>query len=387
MDRIPLFATAFRIFFLACAAHAAIVIPLWVLKLNGYDFAPTGVSPLVWHTYEMVFGFCRAALFGFLFTAGQNWSGRFLLGGNSLFLLFLLWCAGRFAFFLPPALTIAVLALDTGANLFAAFRLRHLLDPQRKHNHSVVYLFFTYAVTQAFAAIAAVRFEWNGHYMHIVRLGLIEVIFFIVIIAGRILPFFASVVLPGKKPKIFPRLEKLIVPFGFISLAVFAASPYFPHGEKYAALLFLLAAVLHAVRWFFWHPIATLRIPILGVLYLGYFWLIAGFVLLSIASMGWMSLSPAWHMLGIGAGGIFIFGMMTRVALGHTGRPIKASPVVVVSYFALGIALLLRVILPFAGLHSAAYIYGGAFWFAAFAFYLVEYTPILARRRADGKPG
>lgn len=387
MDRIPLFATAFRIFFLACAAHAAIVIPLWVLKLNGHDFAPTQVSPLIWHTYEMVFGFCRAAIFGFLFTAGQNWSGRFLLGGNSLFLLFLLWLAGRFAFFLPSSLTIAVLVLDTGANLFAAFRLRHLLDPQRRHNHSVVYLFLAYTLTQLVAALTAVRSEWSWHYMHVVRLGLLEVILFIVIIAGRILPFFASVVLPEMKPRIIPRLEKWLFPFGCAALAVFAASPYFPHGEKLAAVFFGVTAVLHAIRWSFWHPLNTLRLPILAVLYLGYFWLIAGFALLAAASAGWIPFSPAWHMLGIGAGGIFIFGMMTRVALGHTGRPIKASPAVVVSYLALGVALLLRVILPFAGLYREAYLYAAVFWFAAFAFYLVEYAPILSRRRADGKPG
>ncbi|MBX3721090.1 MAG: NnrS family protein [Turneriella sp.] len=387
MDRIPLFATAFRIFFLACAAHAAVVIPLWVLKLNGHDFAPTEVSPLVWHSYEMVFGFCRAAIFGFLFTAGQHWSGKFLLGGNSLFLLFILWLVGRFAFFLPPALSVAALALDTIANLFAAYRLRHLLDPQRKHNHSVVYLFFVYALTQMIAALMAVRTELSWHYMHVVRLGLIEVIVFIIIIAGRILPFFASVVLPEMKPRILPRLEKWIVPVGFISLALFAASPYFPHGEKYAALSFLVTAVLHAVRWFFWHPAATFRVPILAVLYIGYFWLIAGFILLAIAGVGWIPLSPAWHMLAIGAGGIFIFGMMTRVALGHTGRAIKASPAVVVSYFALGIALLLRVVLPLAGLYHEAYAYAAAFWFAAFALYVVEYGPILSRRRIDGKPG
>lgn len=387
MDHIPLFATAFRIFFLACAAHAAIVIPLWVLKLNGHDFAPTEVSPLVWHTYEMVFGFCRAALFGFLFTAGQNWSGRVLLGGNSLFLLFIFWLAGRFAFFLPLALTITVLALDTVANIFAAYRLRHLLDRQRKHNHSVVYLFFAYALTQLIASLTAVRTEWSWHYMHAVRLGLLEVILFIVIIAGRILPFFASVVLPEMKPRILPLLEKWLLPFGFVSLAVFAASPYLPHGEKFAALFFGATAVLHAVRWFCWHPLATLGIPILAVLYLGYFWLIAGFLLLAAATIGWIPLSPAWHMLGIGAGGIFIFGMMTRVALGHTGRPIKASLAIVISYFALGIALLLRVILPFVGLYQTAYVYAAAFWFAAFAFYLFEYGPILWRRRVDGKPG
>lgn len=387
MTHIPLFATAFRLFFLGAALHAALVILLWGLKLNGYDLVSIQASPVAWHTYEMVFGFCRAAVFGFIFTAGQHWSGKFLLGGSSLLVLFSLWFVGRFAFFVNMPYSTVFFALDNAANLFALWRLRHLLDPQRKQNHGVYYLVAAYAAIQCVAAVTLVKTAWAETYMHWVRLGLLALVMLIAVIAGRILPFFASVVVQGEKPKILPKLEKWILPSGFAALVVYAASPFVPFGEKIAAVVFLLLATLHAVRWFYWRPSGSLRIPILAILYLGYFWLILGFILLAAAIWGWVLLSPAWHMLAIGAAGIFIFGMMTRVALGHTGRPIKASRGVVAAYFALGIALVARVVLPFAGLYREAYAYAAVFWFAAFAYFLAEYGPILVRRRADGKPG
>ncbi|MFO1471871.1 MAG: NnrS family protein [Turneriella sp.] len=129
--------------------------------------------------------------------------------------------------------------------------------------------------------------------------------------------------LPGAKPRILPAIEKFVWPGTLAALLSFALLPVHPlWGESWQRSCFFQFAVLHGIRWYFYEQLATLKIPILAILYVGYFWLALGFLLLALSFMGWLAASPAWHVFGIGAAK-FIFGMMTR-ALGHTGRPIKA---------------------------------------------------------------
>lgn len=367
--------------------HAVAAISLWILKLRGIDLVSTHAAPVYWHTYEMVFGFSRAAIFGFLFTAGQHWSGKFLLGGSSLLTLFLLWFAGRFAFFLPPIFSQLAFACDLAASLYSLYRLRALMAPQQKHNHNVVYLAVLFLLIQVGAVTAVYSPQFTNHFLHFVHLGLLVVAAFIVLIAGRVLPFFASAVTQGAKPRIIPRIEKFVWPMTLVTIVSFALVPLHPAFEKIAAFIFVLAAALHGIRWYYWKPLSTLKIPILAILYIGYLWLIAGLFLLALSLVGWIPASTGWHMLGIGAAGVFIFGMMTRVALGHTGRPIKAMGFAMAGYVTLNAALGVRVVMPLFGITDHAYLFAASLWIFTFIFYLMKYTPILFRSRIDGRPG
>jgi uncharacterized protein involved in response to NO len=80
---------------------------------------------------------------------------------------------------------------------------------------------------------------------------------------------------------------------------------------------------------------------------------------------------------------------MTRAALGHTGRPLRASRPIAVAYVLLWLATLIRVFAPSAGAagYSWTVIAAGMLWSAAFALFLIAYTPILMRPRIDGRPG
>ncbi len=63
------------------------------------------------------------------------------------------------------------------------------------------------------------------------------------------------------------------------------------------------------------------------VLHLGYAWLVLG---LAAASGAWLGLWPkavALHALGAGAVATMILAVMSRAALGHTGRKLVASRV------------------------------------------------------------
>ena len=99
--------------------------------------------------------------------------------------------------------------------------------------------------------------------------------------------------------------------------------------------------------------------------------------------MNWM------HAFTAGAFGTMILGVMTRVALGHTGRPLRIPPIVTISYILVSAAALIRVFGPWLaeGRYTNVLAASIAAWVAAFVIFLAAYAPILLRPRVDGRPG
>ena len=112
--------------------------------------------------------------------------------------------------------------------------------------------------------------------------------------------------------------------------------------------------------------------------------------MLGLAAFGLADPAATLHILSVGAMAGLIIGMITRTALGHTGRPLKAGLGETLCYCLIGIALILRVAIWF-GLPDRYYIpclYASATsWTLCFLIYLWKYVPILTRPRVDGKPG
>ncbi|HNE19326.1 MAG TPA: NnrS family protein [Turneriella sp.] len=383
----PVFATAFRVFFLATGLHALFIISVWLAKLTGSDILPTAIAGTWWHSYEMVFGFCRAAILGFLFTAGQNWCGQQMLTRGPLAIVFTSWLLGRVAWFLPAPLVYFGAGIDILGGAFALTRMKPLLQPVQKHNHKVVYLHGIFIAVQLLALIALLTPQALIPVQHSIHMGLLVVLAFIVIIAGRILPFFTSLAIPEAKPRISQRLENSIFPMTLFLIAVYAALPLHDSLRYAAAAAILAFAGLNTVRWLNWNPLASWRKPILAILFSGYLWLLLGLMMLAASLVSGAAASPAWHVLGIGSAAIFIFGMMTRVSLGHTGRKIHASPLINAGYVLIHGALVLRVALVLAGLPLAAYTWSAALWLGAFSLFTFIYATILWQPRIDGKPG
>ena len=89
--------------------------------------------------------------------------------------------------------------------------------------------------------------------------------------------------------------------------------------------------------------------------------------------------------LAVGTVGGMVLGMMTRVALGHTGRPLQTSAITRAAYVALAMAVLLRTLGP-AAAPFASYQISGVLWMVSFALFLWHYVPILVGPRADASP-
>jgi hypothetical protein len=96
-DGPPILSYGFRPFFLSGAIYSAAAIAIWLPRYFGELTFVTLLSPLAWHTHEMLFGFVVAVITGFLLTAIPNWTGRLPLQGGPLLILLIIWLTGRMA--------------------------------------------------------------------------------------------------------------------------------------------------------------------------------------------------------------------------------------------------------------------------------------------------
>jgi uncharacterized protein involved in response to NO len=96
----------------------------------------------------------------------------------------------------------------------------------------------------------------------------------------------------------------------------------------------------------------------------------------------------ATHALTAGAIGALTLGMMARVSLGHTGRPLTVGRPMTIAFAAITIAAAMRVAAPLLPRHYLTLlIAAGVLWTGAFLVYLVKYARILVSPRVDGRAG
>jgi len=217
------------------------------------------------------------------------------------------------------------------------------------------------------------------------RAALWLVMTLIVVMAGRVVPSFTANALPKAAVLLQPRLDRVALAATF---AVFSAD-LLSFGAAFVAPLALAAAVLHAARQWGWRPLATGGRPILWILHLSHAWIPLGFALLALESLGLASAAAPLHAFGAGAMGGLIIAMITRTALGRTGRPLAAGFAEIAAYVLVHVAAALRVWAALApgSEYWLAIAVSGAAWSIAFLLYAAVYLPRLARPRLDGKPG
>jgi uncharacterized protein involved in response to NO len=388
--RFALFAYGFRPFFLLAGCYAIVSVLLWLwLYRTGTSLLPSMPSQL-WHGHEMLFGFVGAAVAGFLLTAVPSWTGSRGFAGLPLVALTVIWILGRVAFALGGRIPPAVLAV---AELSFVPALLVLVAPpvMRTANRNLPLLFvlatywcfdavFLWAVQQADAVLA--------RQMLLATLNL--VLLLITVIGGRIVPAFTGNALRARGVEVSLRARPLIERLTIGAMAALVLADLFRLPAGMAAAVAGVAALLHALRMAGWQTLRTFRDPIVWVLHAAYLWLPVGLALRALHALGGFGFAAHWmHALGTGAAATMILAVMTRAALGHTGRPLRVAPAIVGSYGLLIAAGILRVfgpaVLPVA--YPLSVLLATAAWAAAFLLFVSVYTPILLRPRADGRPG
>jgi uncharacterized protein involved in response to NO len=382
----------FRPFFLGAAAFAVCAMAVWMAAIGAQQFGgsadwlPVAGSIYAWHAHEMVLGFGIAAVAGFLLTAVPNWTGALPLSGRPLLLLFGVWLAGRLAMAfsgLLPAVLVATTDLIFVPLLGAVAARQLLVKPAQRNLMFLVILALICAGNGAYHLGISGTAAING--LAGVRLALVLLVLMIAVVGGRIVPVFTHNwlhvnAIPGGVPRRYPWLDATAI----ASVAVFALLQIVRVPDALAGVVALAAGLANGLRLALWRGLATRRAPIVWVLHVGYAWLVIGMLLAAMGAFaGGIWNMAAMHAFGVGAVGTMILAVMSRASLGHTGRALVAPSAIVLAYYLITLAAVLRVfgaaVVP--AHYPEILLAAGSAWMAAFALFIYVFAPILATPR------
>jgi len=376
-----LFSWGFRPFFFAAGLYAGFGIVAWLLTVTAI-WSPDGrLGGSLWHGHEMLFGFAMAVVAGFFLTAVPNWTGLPRVQGGFLMVLVAAWLAGRLAIWSGDRLPdLGVMALDGAFLPLLLVTAAWFILAKRNFRQAplLVVLLFLAASNVVFHLQVADLID--GDPGRTLLAAVDAVVLLIAVIGGRIVPSFTANMLRARGSEAEVRLRPPVDIGALVLTAVLLPLDWWGGVEELTAHIALIAGALHFWRLFGWQGHRTIGQPIVWVLHLGYGWLAAGLMIRGLAPMvGDLSATAAMHGLTIGAIGTMTLAVMSRAALGHTGRPLKAPSALWLAYLAPSFAVVLRLgadIGP--GDHYATLMaLSGASWTAGFVLFLLIYAPIL----------
>lgn len=367
-------ALGFRPLYLAGCAWAALSVALWIGAPHWIGGELAGVA---WHAHEMLWGFVATIAVGFLFTAGANWSGVNPLRGPALGALCLLWLAARAGFLLPGREAfLAAAACELAFFAWAAAALaRALFKGRNRRNYAVPFVLLALGAADAAYLAAALKGDY-ALLMQRFGTGLLCMALAALLIARRVIPFFAMRAVPGLEIPMHTRSGQWQL--GAVVLA--AGAGLLGQGAVMAAAL-AVAGAIALVQLLAWKPWAVRRQPLLWILYAGYAGLGAGLLVGAAHAAGWVG-RTAWpaHVIGVAGFSVLIIGMVTRTALGHLGQPLRTDRAMVTAYALVIAAAALRLLALLPSAHSLSLLHASATaWILAFAMYVWRFAPMMVR--------
>jgi uncharacterized protein involved in response to NO len=373
------------------AVYAAVAVPMWTAIWLGMLPAPAWLLPGWWHGHEMIFGVVAAGIAGFLLTASPVWTGGPVLCGAPLAALFALWVAGRIVFAAAGILPAGLIAAIDVAFLpaVAAAVLRTLWGSGQGRNYAVVGIVGVLALANAAMHAEAIGVV-SGVAGRALRFGVDAVVLLIVVIAGRITPAFTQAAFQregiDRRVRSWPWVNRVAI--GAAAALAFAdlVSPR----TSLTGIVAVIAGLAVAARLAGWQTRHTRSDALLWSLHAGSGWVAVGLLLVGLGDLGApIPGSAGLHALTAGAMGATLLAVMTRVGLGHTGRPLVLPDGVVWCYVLVHVGALARVAAPLAGGagHPALLASGAVAWSGAFGWFAFRYWRLLREPRPDGRPG
>jgi len=382
----PLFGLGFRAFFALAALSALILVVLWNAMFKGHLPIDNYFSNNLWHAHEMLLGYSVAVIAGFLLTAVKNWTGRATLTGDQLAGLCLLWLYGRIVPFYSGMLPDGLIAAIDFAFLPAlAYQISKPIFQTKTYSGLVfIGILLLLMLGNGFIHADILGYTENTAWLG-VQMVVATMILLILVIAGRVFPFFTERGTTGTLIIKNPLLDNLSIAAAALFFALQLA------GVAGTALAFaaIAAAIVNTLRVKGWYVQKIWYVPLLWILYVGYGWVILGFLLSALAAYSVILPSLALHAFTIGGIGVLTLGMMARVSLGHTGRALKVGNTMAIAFGLINVAVLFRVLLPiaFPGWYGILVYISTLAWLAAFALFTFVYAPILTNARVDGQEG
>jgi len=391
------FEYGFRPFFLGAGLQAVLAMLAWMawitLQQQDADWVRLSIAVPVhqWHAHEMIFGYGLAVVAGFFLTAVPGWTGRQPVRGSLLAVLFGLWLLARIASWTSAWLPPAAVALPELAfiGMLSYLVARALLAGWSKRN-----LVFLPVLTVLFVSAALHHLEamaitgWTSGIGHLLAID--ALLLLVTVVGGRIVPAFTTNVLRRKGVEPLPRAADRRDTVAILTVAALLVADLVAPGSAATGWVALAAGLAGAVRMVGWRAGHVLTSPILWILHLGYAWLVFGLLFKGVALVtGDVPEILALHALTVGALGCMTLGVMTRAGLGHTGRPLRVSRAIAVSYLLVSLSAVMRIAWPLADLpfYDAAMLASGLLWSAAFLMFTIVYWPVLTTPRVAAAAG
>lgn len=384
---IPLFRLGFRPFFLLGSLFSCLAMLGWLGQLNNWFALPGIGNPIWWHAHEMLFGFGAAIVAGFLLTAVQNWTAHPGVRSWPLALIVGMWVLPRCLLPWFGEDNLILMALDLAwLPLCVWFLAKPVIMTRQWRN-----LFFV-PLLLILTLLNGASWLWRDDWSTVEHLLITTVLLFTTLIAvmgGRVIPFFTARGTGQEKASPSPWLERGALASLWLILLLWLLPDSWTN-SLYMVPLYIVAAGLHLGRQLRWRPGTTLAQPLLWSLHLAYLFIPLGLLALAAQAAGLpLSLSLASHLLSAGCMGTMILGMIARVSLGHSGRALHVGRRITLAFALVILSASVRVLLPlyWPTLTLTGWNLSGWSWIAAYGLFVWVYTPILARPRADGRPG
>lgn len=374
----PLWVSAFRPFYLLGAAYGPLLMLAWLGAYAGIWQVPVDDWLfLAWHGHEMLFGFAAAIISGIVMTALPSWAGTEEVTGKRLAMLVGLWLAGRLAMIFPLPLVLAAVVDCALFPVIAAVLLPQLLRVRNRY-----YLLLLPVLATLFAANVvfhagriAVDAALTGFGL---RLAIHAIVVLYVLKGGVLTPIFTGNALREKRrADDIPFIMWLDV-LAVATVVALAISDLAKLPAVWTGAAALAACAVHMLRLVRWRGWLITDIPLLWVMHLGYAWLVVALGLKAVAELGGTLPEMIWvHAFTVGSLGMMMLGLMTRVVLRHTGRPLRLPPAMVIAYLMVLVAAVLRVAVMGWGLDNAYLFASAVLWMAPFAIYLALFGAML----------
>lgn len=392
---LPFLSCGFRPFFLLASAYAVLLMGVWLFSWRGGLPMPASLGgPIVWHAYELIYGFTLAGIIGFLLTATPEFVPVKEVNGGQLLSLVLLWAGGRVTFWLSGSLGLIPAAIINLSLLIAVIILLAppiWRDPGRPHI-SFIYVLFTLAVIEAGFYINGFRGVAMMPWLY-AAMGIVMVL--IVIALSRI----SMRVINGLEEGIDlygdKAVEYLARPprrnMAMLTISLFTLIEFVVPGNNINGWLALAAsaAMLNLLNdWHIGRPLFNRWVFGLYSIY----WLMAlGYLLMGLSILiGWPLISAARHILSIGAIGFSIFLIMVFAGQVHCGYELKYRHWMTVGIVAILAAATLRVMMSiptFAEYRTLLLMISGGLWIASFMLYFIYFWKALTSPGQDGRTG
>jgi uncharacterized protein involved in response to NO len=302
---------------------------------------------VLWHMHEMLFGFAIAIIAGFLLTAARNWTGLCTPRGKHL--IFTLMKNSRNTRNYPILGILTVLFLSN---------------------------FGFHLANSTMLTASLITF---------IQFAILIIVVLETVISGRIIPGFTSNAVIRSTPIINENLNKFNIAITLLAIGSWGLQVTGP----ISASLSFVASVAQGWRLCGWKPWKVVAHPLLWILHLACAWIPIGFIFLGLAELGVGTYCTAFHSFGIGSMASLIIRMITRTALGHTGRLLNINNNEIMMYLLIQSGAFTRICANI--LHNAyrniLLLIAGVLWGMSFLLYLIVYTPYLRKVRLDGREG